>query len=181
MQPFVPPRRQEGVQAAISVGVEADQPTLDALFRAHVPRALRLAILLTGSRALAEDIVQEAFIRVATRRRALRDPHAFAPYLERAVVNQVNSHFRHQRVVRKHAAATQPSDVAVVDPDVATRDLLWAALQRLSERRRSALVLRYYDDMAEREIAAVMGCRPGTVKSLISRGLAQLREELGDV
>jgi RNA polymerase sigma-70 factor (sigma-E family) len=161
-------------------GVGIDPLSLDALYRAHAPAALRLSVLLTGDRALGEDIVQDAFIRVAARSARLRDSDAFGAYLRRAVINQSRSHFRHQRVVRKHQAVTHTSETTV-DPDRTLRQDVWEALHRLPERQRVALVLRFYEDQSVDAIATTLGCRPGTVKSLISRGLAHLRGEVRDV
>src|SRR2546430_8663604 len=80
---------------------------LGELYRDHAEPALRLAYLLTGDRGLAEDLVQEAFVRVAGRFVQLRDPDAFGAYLRRAVVNLANSHFRRRRVERTYLARAQ--------------------------------------------------------------------------
>lgn len=156
--------------------------TFDDLYREHAPGALRLALLMTGDRPLAEDLVHDAFVRVAGRLRTIRDPEAFGAYLQRTVANLAKSHFRHQQVVRRHAEreGRRPADPHPELPDVDTRDALWAALDGLSPRQRAAVVLRFYRDLSEREIAEVLGCRPGTVKSLLSRGLAILREAIAD-
>jgi RNA polymerase sigma-70 factor (sigma-E family) len=147
------------------------------LYRAHLPGATRLAYLLTGDRAAAEDLAQESFLRAASRLGGLRDESAFAAYLHRAVVNAVRNRARRLAVERRHAP---PRDPAPYDlPDVATRDRLWSALQRLPHRQRAALVLRFYLDLPEAGIAERLGCRPGTVKSAVSRGLAALRADLG--
>ena len=168
------------MQATASIGVGLDPLSLEALYRAHAPAALRLSVLLTGDRALGEDIVQDAFIRVAARRAHLRDSDAFGAYLRRAVINQARSHFRHQRVVRKYEPVTHRPETTV-DPDRTLRQDVWEALHRLPERQRAALVLRFYEDQSIDAIATTLGCRPGTVKSLISRGLEHLRKEVPDV
>ncbi len=153
--------------------------SFDALYREHAPAATRLALLLTGDAALAEDLVQDAFVRVAARHDVMRDRDAFGPYLTRAVANAAKSHFRHQYVVRKHAPRFA---VVRVDaqPDTATRDMLWDALLQLPERQRAAIVLRYYEGLNEGEIAATLGCARGTVKAWLSRGLAKLRKVVDD-
>lgn len=171
--------------AAMDVGLAVEagvRGALDDLYREHAPAALRLALLLTGDRPLAEDLVHDAFVRVAGRLRTIRDPNAFDSYLQRTVVNLARSHFRHQRVVRRHVEREGHRRIAppVELPDVATRDALWGALDHLSPRQRAAVVLRFYRDLPEREIAAVLGCRPGTVKSLLSRALTTLREVIAD-
>jgi RNA polymerase sigma-70 factor (sigma-E family) len=162
------------------MGVRLDPLSLEALYRAHAPAALRLSVLLTGDLALAEDIVQDAFIRVAARSARLRDPDAFGAYLRRAVINQARSHFRHQRVVRKYEAVTHKPETTI-DPDRTLRHDVWEALHRLPERQRAALVLRFYEDQSVDAIATTLGCRPGTVRSLVSRGLEHLRKEVHDV
>jgi RNA polymerase sigma-70 factor (sigma-E family) len=148
------------------------------LYRAHLPGATRLAYLLTGDRATAEDVAQEAFLRVASRLGGLRDEGAFGAYLHRAVVNGVRNRARRLRLERRHAPApATPYEL----PDVATRDVLWDALLRLPNRQRAALVLRFWLDLTEAQIAERLGCRPGTVKSTVARGLAALRTDLAEV
>ncbi|HEU0129648.1 MAG TPA: SigE family RNA polymerase sigma factor [Mycobacteriales bacterium] len=146
------------------------------LYRAHLPGATRLAYLLTGDRAAAEDVAQEAFLTAASRLGALRDPDAFGAYLHRAVVNRVRNRARRLRLERAHADTAGPAPYEL--PDVATRDRLWAALRRLTTRQRAALVLRFYLDLSEAETAERLGCRTGTVKSTVSRALAILRADL---
>ena len=153
------------------------------LFRAESAHAVNLAFLLTGQRQLAEDIAQEAFVRIAGR---LRDvsPDAFPAYLQRTVVNLVRSHFRHTEVRRRHAerirvAAEQQraaSEAASVADGVDER--LWAALAALPDRQREAIVCRFYLDMSEQQTADTLGVRVGTVKSATSRGLQTLRAAL---
>ena len=155
---------------------------IEQLYREHVPGARRLAYLLTGNRELAEDVVHDAFIRVAGRIRRIREPEAFGAYLRRSVVNAVRSHYRHQAVADRYVAKVAASALSEVyrDPDGELRDMLWEALQTLTERQREAIVCRFYLDMSERETAEVLGCPPGTVKSSVSRGLDGLRLALGE-
>jgi RNA polymerase sigma-70 factor (sigma-E family) len=160
----------------------ADRPEgrrLGELYLRHADGAVRLAYLLTGDRALAEDLVQEAFVRLAGRLVHLRDPGAFDAYLRRTVVNLSRSHFRRRRVerayLRREEGAFRPE---AGQPDLDQRRDLWEALGKLSYRQRAALVLRFYEDLPEERIAEVLNCRPGTVKSLVSRGLEVLRTEM---
>jgi RNA polymerase sigma-70 factor (sigma-E family) len=127
---------------------------------------VRLAYLLTSSRETAQDLVQDAFVRVHRSWSRVKEPDA---YLRRAVVNACNSYHRRQYVARKFVADAPPA--AELDADEMSD-----ALQSLSHRQRTAIVLRYWHDCSEAEIAAALGCRPGTVASLLHRGLAQLRE-----
>jgi RNA polymerase sigma-70 factor (sigma-E family) len=162
---------------ALDVGEESN---LDALYRAHAPGALRFALMLTGDRALSEDLVQEAFVRVASKLASLRDRAAFNAYLTRAVANLAKSHFRRQQVVTKHTRTIDARQLVVDPVDVVTSDALLVALRALPVQQRAALVLRYYNDFTQEEIADVLGVPLGTVKSQISRGLARLRKECHD-
>ncbi|MEX2457842.1 MAG: SigE family RNA polymerase sigma factor [Actinomycetota bacterium] len=154
---------------------------LAELYLRHAPEAVRLAYVLTGDRTLAEDLVQEAFARLAGRFAHLRDPAAFDAYLRRTVVNLVYSHFRRRRVERayleREGSLARPGDPPA-DPE--TRDEMWTALQRLPVRQRAAIALRFYEDLPDDRIADVLGCRPATVRSLVHRGLQTLRVEVTD-
>jgi RNA polymerase sigma-70 factor (sigma-E family) len=137
-------------------------------YRAQHEPMLRLAYLLTQSRTVAEDLVQDSFIRVQPRWGQIDSPVA---YMRRTVTNACYSY--HRRRKREEAY--------VADPPVAREaehDEMWDALATLSTRRRAALVLRYYLDLSEADIAEALGCRKGTVKSLTHRGLADLRSVL---
>ena len=153
---------------------------LDHLYRTHAPGALRFALMLTGDRALSEDLVQEAFVRVAVKLDAVRDPSAFGAYLTRAVANLAKSHFRHQQVAKKYTRTVDVTQLVEAPADVETSDELLLALRRLPMQQRSVLVLRYYNDLSQDEIAEILDCPVGTVKSQISRGLARLRKECRD-
>jgi len=156
------------------------QGGLAELYERHAGAAVGLAYLLTGDRYLAEDLVQEAFVRVAGRFRHLRDEGAFEGYLRRTVVNLFTSQLRRRRLERAYLKreATRPT-ASHEDPDVASRDELWRAVQRLPERQRAAVVLRYYEDLSEREVATTMRCSNAAAKSLIQRGMQTLRAEVG--
>jgi RNA polymerase sigma-70 factor (sigma-E family) len=153
---------------------------LAALYERHAPAAVRLAFLLTSDAELARDVVQDAFVRVAGRFRHLRLPDAFDAYLRRAVVNLCSSHFRHARIERAFAARHAQDRAAAADaPDVGRRDELRAALVTLSRRQRTAIVLRYYEDLSEQQVADTMRCSIPAARSLISRGMATLRTKIG--
>jgi RNA polymerase sigma-70 factor (sigma-E family) len=147
------------------------------LYAAHAPEAVRLAYLLTGDRALAEDLAQEAFVRMFGRFRDLRRPEAFRAYLRTTVVNLSRSHFRRARVERAFLARTG-AEPAAAEPEPEPRSELWEALGTLTPRQRAAIVLRYYEDLSETQTADVLRCPVGTVKSLVSRGMERLRREL---
>ena len=150
---------------------EAGDGRLEELYRLHAPEAIRLAYMLTGDRPLAEDLVQDAFVKLAGRLAHLRDPGAFPSYLRRTVVNLANSQMRRRRLERDYLRrAIAESPTSVVAPDTDRRAELWADLQRLPLRQRAAIVLRIYEDLPERQVAEILRCRPGTVRSLVSRG-----------
>lgn len=147
------------------------------LFARQFPRMVRLAALLGADDP--EDVAQEAFVRLHRRSRTLRDPDAAIGYLRTTVVNLVRSRLRHLKVVRDHAAARRPRDEPVrsAEDDVVRRESareLVASLGKLSARHREALVLRYWMDLTESEMAEVMGLSNGTVKSHVSRALDAL-------
>jgi RNA polymerase sigma-70 factor (sigma-E family) len=155
---------------------EGEGGRLAELYIRHAAEATRLAYMLTGDRQLAEDLVQDAFVKLAGRLVHLRDPGAFDAYLRRTIVNLANSHFRRKRVERSYLSRTAAEPPRVGDaPDTGRRDELWHGLQRLPIRQRTAIVLRIYEDLPEQRVADILGCRPGTVRSLVSRGLAELR------
>jgi RNA polymerase sigma-70 factor (sigma-E family) len=149
---------------------------LALLYRRHAGDCLRLAYLITGDRMLAEDLVQDAFVRLASRLLHLRDPDGLEPYLRRTIVNLTNANFRRRKVERRYLErqAVLPQPIRT-DPDITERDAVWAVLRALPTRQRTAIVLRFYEDLSEAQTAEVMRCRPGTVKSLVSRGMAKLR------
>jgi RNA polymerase sigma-70 factor (sigma-E family) len=140
--------------------------TFDDLFAERYQPMVRLATLLVGSEAVAEELVQDAFVRVHHKWTSVEHPTA---YLRTAVVNACRNNRRRARLERMHARTA----LATVAPP---QEPLVDALATLNERQRVAVVLRYYEDLSEADIAVALGCRPGTVKSLLHRGLSQLRE-----
>ncbi len=167
-------------RTARSEAGRAELRGLAELYERNAPGAVRLAYLLTSDPHLAQDIAQEAFVRVAGRFRHLRSPDAFDAYLRRTVVNLCNSHFRHQRVVRaalEREAGLVPR--AVDGPDVGLREELRSALHRLPARQRAALVLHYYEDLSEEQLADAMGCSISAARSLVAHGKETLRTLIG--
>ena len=151
---------------------------LEELYRAYAPEALRLAYLLTGDRSLAEDLAQDAFVKVLGRFHDIRNRDAFWWYLRRTVVNLSRSHFRHRRVERAWLQRQRPTDTAPASADLGERDRLQRALMTLRPEQRAAIVLRYYEDLSEADTAEALGVAVGTVKSMVSRGMDRLREQL---
>lgn len=150
------------------------------LYQANARAAVRLAYMMTGDRELAEDLAQEAFVRVAGRWRDLRKPEVFRAYLFKAVVNLTNSHWRRRRVERGYLAAQDPRARTTSLPDVEGHQVLKDALLRLPHRQRAALVFRYYEDLSEQQTAEILGCSVGAVKSLVNRGTQALRKRIGE-
>jgi len=169
------------VEREITVSQERGS-RLSELYAAHAPRAGRLAYVLTGDPDLAEDLAQEAFSRLIVRLPGLRNPDAIDAYLRRSIVNLCRKHWR--RLGRERAfLRVQGRDMTSRTdalPDIAGADALRRGLSRLPYRQRAALVLRFFEDLSEKQAARAMRCPVGTIKSLTSRGLATLREELDD-
>lgn len=152
---------------------------LAELYAAHALEATRLAYLLTGDRAVAEDLVQDAFVRLAGRFLDFRDPDGFVHYLRRTVVNLSNSWHRRRRVERAYLEREGAAPKLVPHmPDPAERDALWRRLQKLSPKQRAAIVLRFYEDLSEEQTSEAMDVPRGTVKSLVSRGLEVMRAQM---
>jgi RNA polymerase sigma-70 factor (sigma-E family) len=148
------------------------------LYAAHGAEALRVAYLLTGDRVVAEDVAQEAFVRLLKGFHNLRNPDAFRPYLLRTVTNLTNSHFR--KTKRERDFTRLGPELRRDDPvDLGSRDMLWSALLRLPARQRTALVLHYCHDLSEQQTADVMQISLKALKSLVGRGLAKLRSDEG--
>lgn len=140
-------------------------------------RLLRVGYQLTHDRATAQDLVQTALLRVyGSLRRRGGAPDDWYAYLRRAVINEY-VRTRRLRSNSELVTHTVPDRAAseLIEDRVADRELLWAALEALSPRQRAVLVLRYYEGLTDAEIAEVLGCRGGSVRSLASRGLATLR------
>jgi RNA polymerase sigma factor (sigma-70 family) len=138
------------------------------------PPMMRLAHLLTGSVDLAEDAVHDAFVSCSRHWSTLDIADA---YVRRAVINHAHSALRRAGRERdKTARYGRATPVTVGLPEL---DETWGVLRRLPDRQRMAVVLRFYEDLSEAEIAELLDCRPGTVKSLIHRGLAKVKKEIG--
>jgi RNA polymerase sigma-70 factor (sigma-E family) len=157
-------------------GVEARDDVVAGLFAAHAADLTRLAYLVVGDRGAAEEVVQEAFLRVWRSRLRLRDVDAAPAYLRRTVVNLSRSRLRRLALERRHARALRE------EPGAEPRD--WVDLRRalaaLPPRRRACVVLRYFADLTEAETADLLGVSVGTVKSQTSKALRRLHTALAD-
>lgn len=148
--------------------------SFEELYVTHAPDARRVAYLLVGDRVQAEDIAQEAFVRVLGRFSDIRNPEAFRAYLTRTVVSLSKNYFRRRDLERSVARTGSDKVVVNREPD----DDIFDALKTLPERQRAALVLRYCEDLSEQRTAEILGTTPKAVKSLVTRGLAAMRREV---
>jgi RNA polymerase sigma factor (sigma-70 family) len=173
---------------AISVGGGRPRAGLDdplaVLHRDNYDGLVRLAAVVVGDAGLAEQVVQDAFVKLATRWRGLRGLDCPAAYLRTIVLNGCRSLLRHERVRDRHeerrsaAPVSDGPEPAALAGDRQHRVV--SALRLLPLRQREALVLRFYLDLPERDIAAAMAVSPGSVKSHLHRGLAGLASLLED-
>lgn len=153
-------------------------PDFDEWVAARGPSLLRLARVLSGNAAEAEDVMQEALSRAWSRWSrisAMTDP---AAYVRRMVVHEHTSWWRKFR--RRESPTEVLPDEVVADREADDHDRIWAACRRLPEAQRTAVVLRFYEQLEYAEIAELTGVREGSVRSRVSRGLAVLREDLGE-
>jgi RNA polymerase sigma-70 factor (sigma-E family) len=148
---------------------------LEELYRVQVAPLQRLAFLLTSDHHLAEDITQQAFIKFYRRFMDLREVTAAPAYLRRTVVNLARSHYRRERRSRRHIETYEHTPDVAWSPDVEGRDQIIQTLATLPYRQRTAIVLRFYEDLTEHQAAEVMGCSPAAMKSLTARAMVSLR------
>ena len=149
-----------------------------ALYEAHAVGLIRLAVIMLGDRAAAEDVVQDAFCGLYRRWGQLAEPGKAPSYVRAATLNGCRSELR-QRIRARQRGRPAPDAADAASAEQAAllgeeHQQVLGALRRLPDRQREALVLRFYLDLTEPEIAVSMGISPGTVKSTTSRGLAAL-------
>lgn len=158
---------------------DADE-ALTALYVQHYGSLLRLAALLLDDREASAEVVQDAYIKMHAAWRRIDDPDRALAYLRQTVVNLSRSRLRRRLVARKHAPKPMPDAASAEYAALAglERQQVVASLRRLPPRQREALVLRYYGELSETEIAEAMGCSNGAVKSHIHRGMAALAKSL---
>ncbi len=148
---------------------------LGAWFAEEYEPLLRFAYFVCGERATAEDLVQEAFVRLY-RAGARAENAGVGAYARTTIVNLARSGAR-----RRAVAARAPMDAAPRAglPDIESRDEVWRAMRELSPQQRAVIALRYYEDLSEKDIAAALGVSAGTVKKQSDRAMTKLRAELG--
>jgi RNA polymerase sigma-70 factor (sigma-E family) len=151
-------------------------------YERHYPAAIRLAYLLTGDAELAQDLAQDAFVKLTGRYFQYRSDSSFEAYLRQTVVNLARSHGRRRRVEAERVERLRTQQIpGVGGSDPIERQEALRLLALLPHKQRAAVVLRFYEDLSERQTADLLGCRPGTVKSLLSRAMDVLRKELKEV
>jgi RNA polymerase sigma-70 factor (sigma-E family) len=150
--------------------------------RTNTGALLRTAYLLTGSACAAEELVQDALVRLYPKWDKVEAAEVPIAYVRRSLTNT----FLNEK--RRPSSRELVLDVLPETPDprnatdqLADRDEIWALLRTLPDRQRAALVMRFFHDLPDGEIAAALGCRIGTVRSLISRGLSSMREQRGEI
>jgi RNA polymerase sigma-70 factor (sigma-E family) len=179
--------RGPGERETQAESISGDDPSawdadtaVSKLYSTHWNHLVRLAALLTRDSSVAEEIVQDAFIRFHGRWERLADPGAASAYLRASVINGARSALRHRSVEERHRQPAPPDPAGpeelAVRADADARVL--TALHTLSRRQREVLVLRYYGDLSELEIAQTLGLSRGAVKSHAHRGLASLKAAL---
>ena len=164
-----------------SVPAEWDaEQAVTAMYSTHYRSLVRLAALLVRDNATAEEVVQDSFIAMHTAWRRIRDNDKALSYLRQSVVNRSRSVLRHRAVVEKHPEKPSPDMPSAEHGALVQleRSAVIAALRKLPGRQREAIVLRYYADLSEAEVAAAMGISCGAVKSHTARAMATLRADL---
>jgi RNA polymerase sigma-70 factor (ECF subfamily) len=159
-----------------------DAAAFEALFDQYSRNVLQKAYLMTGNRAAAEDILQEAFTQTFRAIDQLKEPLAFSSWLYRITVRAARKYMHRESTVQ-HTEARAASDWKVSEPapdhKIVNRQLVWAAIEKLPEHYRVVVVLHYFDDRSVAEIADIMEAPTGTVKSWLHRARAALAAELG--
>jgi RNA polymerase sigma-70 factor (sigma-E family) len=167
------------------VGREADAGDLPGLFRRHHAELLRLAVLIVRDKPTAEDVVQDVFTRLHARGHRAGDLDDALVYLRAAILNGCRSVLRRKAIGRRlqvmrdwpySSSTTRSAEQEAIRAE--DRDEVLRALAALPARRREVLVLRYYLNLSEAEIAVTLGISPGTVKSTAARGIAALARSL---
>jgi RNA polymerase sigma-70 factor (sigma-E family) len=168
---------------AASVAIPDRDALVAELFAVEGARLVRLARLFTDDRNAAEDLVQEAFIRLHRAAHRISEPAKAAPYLRSIVINLARDHnrrglmsLRHQEALPAGTVPEAPEDVLVVNEE---RGQVVEQLRELSPRQRDCILLRFYMEMTEAEIAAALDISPNSVKTHCRRGLEALRKRMG--
>lgn len=168
-----------GLAAAAPLGWDADR-AVTAIYSEHYRSLVRLAAFLVRDTATAEEVVQDSFVAMHGAWRRLRDTDKALSYLRQSVVNRSRSVLRHRMVVDKNTPKPPPDMPSAEHGAIIQleRSAVVSALRALPDRQREALVLRYYGDLSEAQIASTMGISRGAVKSHTARAMSALRAVL---
>jgi RNA polymerase sigma-70 factor (sigma-E family) len=165
------------------IGGESADVGVERMYRAQRLGMVRLALLLVDDRETAQDVVQDAFLALRRRWDSLRNEDAAIGYLRTCVMNGSRSALRRRRTMRRHARAglqlltAAPADEAVLLAE--EHEQVLRALRKLPNRQREVIVLRYWSNLSESEIASTLGISMGAVKSMASRGRTAVAAQLG--
>jgi RNA polymerase sigma factor (sigma-70 family) len=168
-----PVRRSNPHHPAVRDSAVVDREVFESVYQRNWFALYRLAFVLLGSRADAEEVAQDAFTKWYVHRRSVNNPDA---YLRTVVANLCRGRYRRLATARRHAHLTSNTDTVSPPPD----DPIVLLVQKLPHRQKVAVVMRFVGGHTDQVIADVLGCRPATVRSLIARGLASLQTEFGD-
>lgn len=164
-----------GTTTAFLAPPQARIDELGVWFHAHYASLLRFAYFVAGDTDAAEDLVQDAFVKLY-RAGARVDAEGIGAYARRTIANLARSRFRRHKVASRapvfRAGASEGSDIGV-------RDEVWRAVLGLSPKQRAVIALKFYEDLAERDIAFTLGMSAGSVKKHSDRAMKKLRETLG--
>jgi RNA polymerase sigma factor (sigma-70 family) len=155
-----------------------ERDRFDAIYRQQYPAIVRLITLITGDPSDVQEVAQEAFVRWYARKATVDNPEA---YLRTTAINLLRGRFRRKKTTRRFAPLLETEALLAsgrISPDP---DVLTDVIAKLPDRQRAAVVLRYYEGRSEAEIARILECQPGTVKSLLSRALHEMRRVIEPV
>ena len=162
---------------------EGDSQAFDQLMGYYYPKVLRMAYLISGNHADSEDIVQETFVLCWMNRKKIKEPERFSSWLYRTLTREawrICRKSRREQPVEEVYGEEEPQVSSVLDEVLAHHrdDELYRAIRNLPVKQRTAVVLYYFNQMSTREIAGIMGCLEGTVKSRLYTARANLKQEL---
>ena len=152
-----------------------DAGSFEDFFHATWPRLFRTTYAVAGDAASAEDALQAAYAKAFASWRRIRETDHPEAYVRRMAVNEVLGTRRRPAFRRERYVDAEPAPAPSPEPELTDRDAVWRAVSALPPRQRAVIVLRYYEDLSEADIADVLGCSRGTVKSQASDALARLR------
>jgi RNA polymerase sigma factor (sigma-70 family) len=167
---------QKTAARRVAVKGRTEQRLAD-LYSSHALEALRLAFVLTGNAEAAEDLVQDAFVRIYARFKEREAPEALYPYLRQTLINLSRDRFRRLRSERSYLA-NQSRPESPSNPHLDLSERFADAFSRLPHRQKAAIALRYVEDLTEQQTAVILECSVPATKQLIARGTRALREAL---